>query len=328
MVRGSLYLGRSFLGSKDCGYNLIGSWLLILGTVNISPLALLLSGDVMNLLAIGMGLYAGLTVYLGFAVLAVRNISRERMGMLNAIAGGLLGYLFAEISVELVEKPEEMARKGMWVDYIVYAVTTSLALIATLVGLAYLERYMKTRRPNSKDWARVGMRMDPWTLSLLLAIGLGIHNLGEGLGIGSAISIEDLGLALLLSIGFAIHNITEGFAISSPLLAVRLAESLPDGGSIHDSRRLATRLLILGAIAGLPTALGALVLSSIPPNELVLDVGMTAAAGSIIYAVFNMNLSALGQLKGDPVKFWISIFTGFLIAISVETALAAMNIPI
>lgn len=282
----------------------------------------------MNPLAIVMGLYAGLTVYLGFVVLAIRSISRERMGMLNAMAGGLLGYLFAEISVELVEKPEELARRGMWVDYTIYAVTTSLALIATLVGLAYLERYMKTKRPSSRDWSRVGMRMDPWTLSLLLSIGLGIHNLGEGLGIGSAISIEDLGLALLLSIGFAIHNITEGFAISSPLLAVKLAESLPDGGSIHNSRGLTTRLLILGAIAGLPTALGALVLSSIPPNDLVLDVGMTIAAGSIIYAVFNMNLSALGQLKGDPLKFWISIFMGFLIATLVETALSAMNIPI
>jgi len=74
----------------------------------------------LNLLGVAMGLYAGLTVYLGFAILAIRNISRERLGMLNAMAGGLLGYLFAEISVELVEKPEEMAMEGRWLDYTQY----------------------------------------------------------------------------------------------------------------------------------------------------------------------------------------------------------------
>lgn len=284
----------------------------------------------MNLLGITMGLYAGLTVYLGFAILAIRRISRERLGMLNAMAGGLLGYLFAEISVELVEKPEEMAKEGMWLDYTIYAITTSAALIATLLILAYIERRLKAKSTAAREWAKLGLRMDPWILSLLLSIGLGIHNLGEGLGIGSAISTEDLGLAILLSIGFAIHNVTEGFAISSPLLAVRLAKTIPDGEQtvVIASRELVTRLLILGLIAGGPTAVGALILSSTPPNELIINVAMTSAAASIIYSVFNMNLSAMGQLRGDPVKFWLSIFLGFLLAIAVETALAAMNLPI
>jgi Na+/proline symporter len=77
-------------------------------------------GGYLNLLGVAMGLYAGLTVYLGFAILAIRNISRERLGMLNAMAGGHLGHLFAEISVELVEKPEEMAREDRWLDYTQY----------------------------------------------------------------------------------------------------------------------------------------------------------------------------------------------------------------
>jgi ZIP family zinc transporter len=209
------------------------------------------------------------------------------------------------------------------VGYTIYAVTTSVALIATLLILAYIERRLKTRSAAAREWARLGLRMDPWTLSLLLSIGLGIHNLGEGLGIGSALSIADLGLAILLSIGFAIHNVTEGFAISS-------ARTLPDGEQAIaiTSRGLVTKLLILGLIAGGPTAVGALILSSAPPNKLIIDVAMTSAAASIIYSVFNMNLSAMGQLKGDPVRFWFSIFLGFLIAIAVETALATMNLPI
>jgi zinc transporter ZupT len=131
----------------------------------------------------------------------------------------------------------------------------------------------------------------------------------------------------LLSIWFAIHNVTEGFAISSPLLAVKLARTLPNGEQAIaiTSRGLVTKLLILGLIAGGPTAVGALILSSAPLNELIIDVAMTSAAASIIYSVFNMNLSAMGHLKGDPVRFWFSIFLGFLIAIAVETALATMN---
>jgi len=57
--------------------------------------------------------YAGFMVYLGFVILAIRNIGRDRLKILNAIAGGLLGYLYAEISVRLVEKPEEMARESI-----------------------------------------------------------------------------------------------------------------------------------------------------------------------------------------------------------------------
>ncbi len=68
--------------------------------------------EIVNILSILLGVYAGFTVYLGFVILAIRNLSRDRLGMLNAMAGGLLGYLFAEISVRLVEKPEEMAREG------------------------------------------------------------------------------------------------------------------------------------------------------------------------------------------------------------------------
>ncbi|MGC9149425.1 MAG: hypothetical protein ACP5GI_08335 [Sulfolobales archaeon] len=172
--------------------------------------------------------------------------------------------------------------------------------------------------------------MDPWTISLLLSIGLGIHNLGEGLGIGSALSINDLGLAMLLSIGFGVHNVTEGFAISSPLLAIRLARNPRDGGGIPMviSSELIKRLLILGLIAGGPTVVGAFILSSAPTNDLLMDVAITSAAAAMVYSIFNMNLSALAQLKGDPVKFWFSIFLGFLLAIAVETILAVLNLPI
>ena len=55
------------------------------------------------------------------------------------------------------------------------------------------------------------------TCALLVAIGIGLHNLGEGLAIGSAYAIGALALGAFLVVGFAIHNTTEGLAIVAPL---------------------------------------------------------------------------------------------------------------
>src|SRR4029077_19495177 len=82
-------------------------------------------------------------------------------------------------------------------------------------------------------------------LSLMVAIGIGLHNLGEGLAIGSAYAVGSLALGAFLVIGFAIHNTTEGLAIVAPL-----ARAQPPGLG---------RLSALGLIAGGPAILGAVV---------------------------------------------------------------------
>ena len=87
-------------------------------------------------------------------------------------------------------------------------------------------------------------RSTPWSLALLIAIGIGLHNLGEGLLIGSAFSVGALALGSALILGFAIHNVTEGPAIVAPL--TRSASGL--GWK---------RFALLALAAGLPTVLGA-----------------------------------------------------------------------
>ena len=84
----------------------------------------------------------------------------------------------------------------------------------------------------------------PGTLALLIAIGIGMHNLGEGLAIGSAYAVGSLALGASLIVGFAIHNTTEGLAIVTPL-----ARERPSLG----------RLAVLGLIAGAPAVLGSLI---------------------------------------------------------------------
>jgi zinc transporter, ZIP family len=76
-------------------------------------------------------------------------------------------------------------------------------------------------------------------LATLVAIGIGLHNLGEGLAIGSSIALGELALGTFLIVGFMVHNITEGLGIAAPIAA----------GERIGGARLATLALIAGAPA-------------------------------------------------------------------------------
>jgi len=65
-------------------------------------------------------------------------------------------------------------------------------------------------------------------LSLLIAVGIGLHNFAEGLAIGQSAASGELVLALLLVIGFGLHNVVTQLlgsahnpALPSPNQAVR-----------------------------------------------------------------------------------------------------------
>src|SRR3712207_1915450 len=107
-----------------------------------------------------------------------------------------------------------------------------LGAATSYLGLAGVSAWLAQRRAG----ASAGR------LALLIAIGIGLHNLGEGVAIGSAYSVGALALGAFLVVGFALHNTTEGLAIVAPIASGR-----PSLG----------RLVLLGLIAGAPAVLGA-----------------------------------------------------------------------
>src|SRR5262249_38093806 len=116
---------------------------------------------------------------------------------------------------------------------------------AGLVGIGLIGAFLALIVVSRRTVDAQSGRSEPQrrlALAYLIALGIGLHHLGGGLGIGAAYALGELALGAFLVIGFTIHNTTEGFGIISPLARYRTK---------------LTHLLLLGLIAGGPTILGA-----------------------------------------------------------------------
>jgi ZIP family zinc transporter len=192
-----------------------------------------------------LGMFALIGVYVGVIPVAIgllwypliQRIGARGLQFLMALTIGLLAYLFVDATHDGLESaalvPGSLQGPAL---FVFGALSAYLAL--ELVG-AWLGR--RRRATPRESGARTG-----WILAVLIAVGIGLHNFGEGLAIGSAFALGELTLGTLLIIGFALHNTTEGLAIVAPLARAG-----------DDSRVGLLGLLQLGAIGGVPTVLGA-----------------------------------------------------------------------
>ncbi|HET9691041.1 MAG TPA: ZIP family metal transporter [Acidimicrobiales bacterium] len=144
-------------------------------------------------------------------------------------------------------------------------------------------------------------------LSFLIAVGIGLHNFGEGLAIGESAAAGAIGLATVLVIGFALHNATEGFGIVAPLAAER---ERPSWG----------QLLVLAAIGGGPTFIGTIVGHAVT-NRAMAVVFLTLAAGSILYVV--VQLIRVGTKAGRPSILYWGIFAGLVAGFVTDMVVSA-----
>jgi zinc transporter, ZIP family len=157
---------------------------------------------------------------------------------------------------------------------------------------------------ESGELAAKRMGIASWSaarrLSLLIAVGIGLHNFGEGLAIGNSAATGAIGLATLLVIGFALHNATEGFGIVAPLAA---EGDRPSWGF----------LLMMGLIGGGPTFAGTAVGSQFT-SEPVSVIFLTLAAGSILYVVIQL-LGVAHKSGRKELLYWgilLGLAAGFI----------------
>jgi zinc transporter, ZIP family len=234
-----------------------------------------------------LGAIAGLTIFLGLPIGRVRTPMPKTKALLNAVAIGILVFLLWDV-LDHAWSPVDAALSKHDYAVAVRDGAVMLGCIAIgLIGLVYFDRWIARRarrarmaRPEGPGAAVAAARPAGVSrsaaveLSLLIAVGIGLHNFGEGLAIGNSAAAGELSLAVLLVIGFGAHNATEGFGIVAPLAA---ADVRPSWG----------RLALLGLIGGGPTFLGTLVGEQVTSD--VLSIAFLAlAAGSILYVVIEL----------------------------------------
>jgi len=176
------------------------------------------------------GLMALLGIYVGVIPIALgmlwlpwlRQIPAGWMRAVMALTIGLLAVLAIDATLEGLELAGEGSQAFGGAGLVLLGIA-----VAYLV-LSGVSAWLQSRASNQ--------------LALLIAIGIGLHNLGEGIAIGSAYAVGALALGAALVVGFAIHNTTEGLAIVAP---------------IADGKPALRRLVVLGLIAGAPAILGA-----------------------------------------------------------------------
>ena len=216
--------------------------------------------DLLALMAL-LGTYVGIIpVVLGMAFLPVlRRAGRAAVRVLLALTVGLLAFLAVDATLEGLELADESG--GAFGGSLLVFLGAAFAFLA----LTAVDRFLHSRTSHRTDQEPDGNR-----LALMIAIGIGLHNLGEGLAIGSAYAIGELALGAALVVGFALHNTTEGLAVVAPLTHQR-------PGVI--------RLLGLGLLAGGPAIVGAMVGATVANaalSALLLGLGVGAIVQVVI----------------------------------------------
>ena len=177
-----------------------------------------------------IGIFVGVVpVALGLATLPVlRRLGTEGMVFTMALTVGLLAYLLVDTLAEGLELAAEAA--GAYQTDVLVWVIAALTF-AVLMGLSQMGGRKGPSGPAG------GLTLATW-----LAFGIGLHNFGEGLSIGTALTMGNAALGSLLIVGYTVHNLTEGVAIAAPVTRK------PPGLWVFAG---------LIALAGLPAVLGA-----------------------------------------------------------------------
>lgn len=137
--------------------------------------------------------------------------------------------------------------------------------------------------------------LDPRTLALCIATGIGLHNFSEGLAIGQSAATGALQLAAVLIIGFGLHNMSEGFGISGPLTGQSVSWKF---------------IALLGLIGGGPTFLGTIVGIVFHSPQLFIFC-LALAAGAIIYVITEL-LGVAKRFRSPEIVMW-GLLAGFLL---------------
>jgi zinc transporter ZupT len=234
-----------------------------------------------------IGLYVGvIPVFLGiFWFPALRQLGRRTMTFLMAATAGLLIFLGLDTLAEALEAAAEIPSSFQGIGLI------GIGAVATFLLLDAISRRQSEVTGNETDRR--------FAIAFMIAVGIGFHNLGEGLAIGAAYNVGEIALGTFLVVGFIIQNITEGLGIIAPVLRDRPSLS---------------RLALMGLIGGAPAIVGAWIGGYTPSPFLAvlfLAIG-TGAIFEVIYEIAKLIQKDTAR-ESMPLTVFSGVLTGMLL---------------
>jgi zinc transporter, ZIP family len=240
-----------------------------------------------------LGVYVGvIPVLLGLLWLPfMRSIDRKWVDFFLSLTIGLLVFLAVDALAEALELSGRVAGAFQGLSLVL------VGLVGTPLAIAALGQW---RRDAKKG-------LSPLYVSMLIALAIGLHNLGEGLAIGAAYSTGAISLGTFLVLGFLLHNTTEGLGIVAP---------------IANERTRVRDLALLGLLAGGPTIIGTWI-GGFTYSPVLLTLFFAIGAGAIVQVVYEIwklfarrtegglaaPLNAVGLLAGLAIMY----VTGLLV---------------
>jgi zinc transporter, ZIP family len=239
-----------------------------------------------------IGLLVGVVpVALGMLWLpALRQADARWLAVFMALTAGLLTFLAFDALSEALELqaalPSALGGTGLVV----------LGVAASYLGLSWLAQRLTARAPGGAG----GAPLAGVALATMVAVGIGLHNLGEGLAIGSSFALSELALGTTLIVGFMVHNVTEGLGIAAPLA---------------EGRRVGLgRLAALALIAGAPAILGAWI-GGFLTNEVLAVLFFSIAVGAALQVVVEVGRYVARRAPGGLGSGWV--VGGFLAGVAI-----------
>lgn len=251
-----------------------------------------------------LGIFTLLGIYVGVIPIVLgllwypflRRISRQWMNFFLSLTAGLLIFLGVDALEEALDSAGQVPGAFQGIGLIVVGVLVSI------VGLIAIgQRLRASGRGQGETQGRL-------VLAYMIAAGIGLHNLGEGLAIGAAYALGEIALGAFLIIGFTIHNTTEGLGIVAP---------------VAKDKPALRNLAIMGAIAGIPTIFGAWI-GGFTYSPVLAVLFLAIGAGAIFQVVYELvkliqresekDAGTLLNLAGLTVGLLIMYLTGLFVA--------------
>ena len=258
--------------------------------------ALELSLDLAIFFAI-IGTYVGIIpVMIGLLWLPfIKRISKQKYHFFLALTVGLLLFL----AIDSIEEAIEVSNENLADSF------NGTLLITTVTVLSFLGLYYSGNKLIEK--AGSSKFTKPVAIALMISIGIGLHNFGEGLAIGAALGMGSIAFSTFLIVGFALHNTTEGIAIAAPMSRGKL---------------MIGKLAAMGIIAGSPAIFGAWI-GGFVYSPFTSVIFLAIGAGAIFQVIVvimkwiqeesNQSLSNIAVVSGIAVGMLVMYLTSILV---------------